>query len=218
MLSLPKKSDTFLLALLAPLLLVALLTHRTNLQQAQLASHLIRLHVVANSDSDFDQALKLQVRDAVLTQCATLLKDEKEIAHAYTLLQSNLDTLARAGYSVTQHENAPCTVRTRLVYESFPHTDYTTFSLPAGQYRALRVELGKAKGHNWWCVVYPALCLTPVTEQSEPTMAQELTEQDVKLMSRPQQGFEIRFRCLEWFQQWCSSLQSTADSNTEIAQ
>lgn len=182
-------------------------------RQTALASRMLRLHVVANSDSPEDQQLKLEVRDAVLRRCAELLEGEGSLAQARSRLEDTLPELARAGAQtvrINQHTDA---VRVRLEYAPFPRTDYEGFALPAGRYQALRVEIGSASGHNWWCVLYPALCLAGQEELSETAMAQGLTEDDLALMERRQPRYEIRWRCLELWGELQAALRRNGASN-----
>lgn len=170
-------------------------------RQTNLASKLIRLHVVANSDTEADQALKLQVRDAVLDQCGPLLSGSRSSEQAVEVLSGSLLNLAQAGAQTVQREGYCYPVRVRLEYADFPKTDYEDFSLPAGRYCALRVEIGSAEGHNWWCVVFPALCMGSVTEVSETAMAAGLTGEDISLITQSREDYVIRFRCVELWEE-----------------
>lgn len=166
-------------------------------QQTSLASHLVRLHVVANSDSVEDQTLKLQVRDAVLEHCGKVLPQEGESSQAVEALLAVLPELAETGAKVVAGEGYRYPVRVRMEYEAFPETEYEGFSLPAGTYRALRVEIGDASGQNWWCVVFPSLCMAEAEELSETAMAAGLTEEEVDLITQSGEKAVIRFRCVE---------------------
>lgn len=182
-----------------PVLLCALLAVGcwAQFRQSQLASRVVRLHVVANSDSDEDQALKLQVRDAVLEQCRELLAGADTAENAREALEGALPDLAAAGLAVVEEQGYDCPVAVSLEYASFPTIDYGDFSLPAGNYQALRVELGAGEGHNWWCVLFPTLCLEPVSDLAQSAMAEGLTEEDVELLTRDGAEYELRFRILE---------------------
>ena len=134
--------------------------------QTQLADHVIRLHVLANSDTQADQDLKLQVRDAVLARTDAILADQDSADQAAALLQAHLDDLAQTAEAEIQAQGYDYPVEVRLEETWFPTRTYENVSLPAGNYLALRVLIGQAEGHNWWCVVFPSLCLTAVTETS----------------------------------------------------
>lgn len=116
---------------------------------------LIRLHVLAASDSAQDQAQKLAVRDAVLSAAQNMLQECTDYTQAYSILSERLCEIESAAASAA--EGAP--VCAALGTEEYPDRDYGAFSLPKGEYMSLRVGIGEAQGHNWWCVVYPSLCM-----------------------------------------------------------
>ena len=129
----------------------------------QVCRDTVRLHILANSDTVSDQLLKLQVRDAVLDALPTALADAPDAEAAAAVLRANLPRLQYAAQAALRQAHSTQTVRLRLERCRFSAKDYGTFALPAGQYTALRVELGSAAGHNWFCVVYPALCVAGAT-------------------------------------------------------
>ena len=133
----------------------------------KLRQELIRFHVVAASDSQQDQAVKLQVRDAVLGAFRGELQNLQDMEQAKAYLQENLpkieavanDVLSRAGFSDR--------AKASLCVEEFTTRVYDTFALPAGIYESLRIVIGEGEGHNWWCVVFPSLCLPATSEGFE---------------------------------------------------
>lgn len=129
----------------------------------QVCRDTVRLHILANSDTVSDQLLKLQVRDAVLDALPAALADAPDAEAAAAVLRANLPRLQYAAQAALRQVHSTQTVRLRLERCRFSAKDYGTFALPAGQYTALRVELGSAAGHNWFCVVYPALCVAGAT-------------------------------------------------------
>ena len=187
------------LALLLGLALAALLGARLDGAQGALADKVLRLHVLANSDSQADQALKLRVRDAVLEQAEGLLAGAGDRAEAEALLAARLPDLAAAGAAAVGAAGYGYPVTVSLEDNCwFPTRVYEDFALPAGLYTALRVEIGSGAGQNWWCVVFPPLCLGSVTETAAETAAQAgLTEQEVALLSGGEGEYEIKFRAVE---------------------
>ena len=187
------------LALLLGLALAALLGARLDGAQGALADKVLRLHVLANSDSQADQALKLQVRDAVLEQAEGLLAGAESRAEAEAILAAHLDGLAAAGAEAVGAAGYGYPVTVSLEDDCwFPTRVYEDFALPAGLYTALRVEIGSGAGQNWWCVVFPPLCLGSVTETAAETAAQAgLTEREVALLSGGEGEYEIKFRAVE---------------------
>lgn len=184
----------FLLALAAAMLWVGLMTA----QQRRLAESMLRLHVVANSDDAEDQALKLKVRDAVLDCAEGWLSGVETPAQAESVLAEHLEELEQAGEQVTREQGYSYPVKASLEQVHFPTKYYDGFALPAGEYRALRVVLGEGAGHNWWCVVFPGLCVAPASEWQEVAVSGGISETDVELMEDAQPEYVIRFRCLEW--------------------
>lgn len=170
--------------------------------ESALADQILRLHVVANSDSDSDQARKLLVRDAVLAEASRLLEGVGDRKGAEAALSPHLEELAQAGAEALARTGHMEPVTVTLADQWFPTKEYDGFSLPAGQYRALKVTIGEGRGRNWWCVVFPPLCLASVSEQSVETAAQGALSQDqVALITGQDGGYVLRFRLIEWWQE-----------------
>ena len=168
--------------------------------EAALAEQVLRLHVVANSDSDGDQALKLLARDAVLERAGEILDGSASREDAEELLAPRLDELAAAASGALLEAGCGDEVTAALVDEWFPTKVYDGFSLPAGRYRALKITIGAGQGHNWWCVVFPPLCLGAVTEHSVETAAGDaLSGDQVALITGQDGGYVLKFRLLEWW-------------------
>ena len=162
--------------------------------QRQLAAKLIRLHVVANSDSDEDQAVKLRVRDAVLQAAQPYVTGPD----AEGALAENLGALERAAAKALRSLGREDAVSVTLQNEAFPTRAYETFSLPAGVYRTLRVTIGAGAGHNWWCVVFPTLCTAASLDELETAAAAGgFSEGEVKLITGVEDGYVLKFRILE---------------------
>lgn len=158
-------------------------------RQESISSSLIRLHVLAVSDDDYEQALKLRVRDEVLAYLESKLESAEDVGQARKLLQSELSGIERAAANAAEGRRVSVT----LTQEYYPTREYEGFTLPAGRYDSLRVTLGEGKGHNWWCVVFPPLCLS-AAERTEALEAME--REDVGIVTESE-GYEIRFRLVE---------------------
>ena len=157
---------------------------------SRVSEGLVRLHVIAASDDATEQAIKLDVRDAVLSYLEPKLDSAADIAGAEALIEANLEGIAAAAESAAQgHE-----VNVTLGEEYYPTREYDTFSLPAGRYQSLRVTLGEGAGHNWWCVVFPPLCLTAA--ESEAAF-EELDGETRAIISSDGGGVQFKFRLLE---------------------
>ncbi len=170
--------------------------------ESALADQILRLHVVANSDSDSDQARKLLVRDAVLAEASRLLEGVGDRKGAEAALSPHLEELAQAGAEALARTGHMEPVTVTLADQWFPTKEYDGFSLPAGQYRALKVTIGEGRGRNWWCVVFPPLCLASVSEESVETAAGGvLSEDQIALITGQDGGYVLKFRLIEWWQE-----------------
>lgn len=141
-----------LLALVLTFLFTALAERRAAADAVR--ADTLRLHILANSDTVEDQLLKLKARDAVLAELEPLLQNAQSKAQAQALVRAALPRLCRAARRAAGQPAAA-----RIEVSKFPPRDYGSFALPGGEYTALRIELGQARGHNWFCVLYPALCI-----------------------------------------------------------
>lgn len=157
---------------------------------SRVSEGLVRLHVIAASDDATEQAIKLDVRDAVLSYLEPKLASAADIAGAEALIEANLGGIAAAAESAAQGRE----VNVTLGEEYYPTREYDTFSLPAGRYQSLRVTLGEGAGHNWWCVVFPPLCLTAA--ESEAAF-EELDGETRAIISSDGGGVQFKFRLLE---------------------
>ena len=159
----------------------------------ELREGLLRLHVVGASDSQEDQEVKLLVRDAVLASMEEGLQDLTDPAAAYDYVSRMLPKVKAAADRCLQEAGFSDTAQVSLTEEAFPTRDYDTFSLPAGVYKALRIVIGEGEGKNWWCVVFPQLCMAGedfVETASVAGLSPELTE-------TLEGEYEIRFWLLE---------------------
>lgn len=185
---------TLLLAVEAALLLSFWLEGESE----ELAADVLRLHVLANSDSEEDQALKGKVRDAVLAEAERLLEGVSDRAEAENVLGEKLYELARTGAETVAAEGYDYPVTVSLEELWFPTRKYEDIALPAGDYTALRVVIGEGGGQNWWCVVFPPLCLGAVSEQVEETAAAAgLSQDEIALITGEDGGYVVKFKLLE---------------------
>lgn len=166
--------------------------------QNSLAGDVVRLHVLANSDSEADQTLKLAVRDRVLAEAAPLLEGVEDRDTAGDILAQALEQLAQAGADTVAQEGYGYPVAVSLEETWFPTREYEDFALPAGNYTALRVVIGEGEGRNWWCVVFPPLCLGAVSEQVEMSAVMAgLTEEEIALITAEEGEYVVKFKLLE---------------------
>jgi len=200
-----RRPSVLALSLLIGLLAAVLWGGWSLREQRELADKVVRLHILANSDSEADQALKLQVRDAVLARAEELLQTSGRRSDAEGVLRRHLTELTQIAGAVVTAEGYDYPVTTELANTPFPSREYETFSLPAGMYLALRVIIGDGGGKNWWCVVFPPLCAQSTSDLAQTAMAAGLTDEDVKLISEAGEGYVLKFKSMElWnrLKQW----------------
>ena len=170
----------------------------TSTLQQQIATQVLRFHIRANSDTVADQQKKLRIKQSLLEWLTPILSENTSKSETIQCIRKNLPDIRKAATRMA----APEPVTVTLQKEWFPEKTYGTCTFPEGIYDALRVDIGQAKGHNWWCVLYPSLCfadaLEPsMTEESKEKLQQVLDEDAYDLLLHPQK-LKIRFR-LEFF-------------------
>lgn len=165
---------------------------------AQVKTDTLRLHIIANSDSDFDQELKLKVRDRVLEYTGELFAEVSGKTEAEALAKYSANEIKSVAEEVIAENGADYSVSVEITNMWFETRSYDGFTLPAGDYDAVRIIIGAGEGHNWWCVMYPPLCL-PGAEN-----ALQKYGENAKFVTGDE--FEIRFAFLEWLE----SLKNTA--------
>lgn len=158
-------------------------------RQRDISSSLVRLHVIAASDETAEQELKLRVRDNVLEYLTPVLDKAESPEEAQRIINGELTSIKAAAEACAGGRSVSVT----LGQEYYPTREYEGFTLPAGQYQSLRVILGEGKGHNWWCVVFPPLCIS-AAEQNKVLDA--MSEPERGLITEAD-GYELRFRIVE---------------------
>lgn len=172
-------------------------------EQQELADSVIRFHVIANSDSREDQALKLAVRDRVLEQAQAVYPQNATLPQARAALEGALDQLAQAGQAVVEEQGYDYQVTARMEQCWFPTKEYDGFALPAGEYTALRVVIGEGQGQNWWCVAFPPLCLEAASETvDEAAAAGYFSPGQAALITEEDRGYVLKFRAMELLGEW----------------
>ena len=156
---------------------------------------LIRIHVLANSDTQSDQQLKLQVKDEVIRYLQPQLAQSHSIDESRQIIQNNLPQIKQTAEQKLQELHSNYSVTLQYGHFDFPVKYYGSFSLPAGNYEALRILIGEGQGHNWWCVLFPPMCFT----DSNTSASGKYTEQT------PEKKVTIKFKSAELFQKWTDS-------------
>lgn len=158
-------------------------------KQSAISENLVRLHVLAVSDDEEEQRIKLNVRDAVLEYISPRLEGVENSGDARRIISENLGGIKRAAEGASQGRKVTVT----LSEEYYPTREYESFSLPAGRYDSLRVILGNGEGHNWWCVVFPPLCVSAAEQQE----ALDAMSDDTRGIVTEADGYQLKFRIVE---------------------
>jgi stage II sporulation protein R len=175
--------------------------------QGEIADHVVRLHIVANSDSAQDQALKLKVRDAILEHMHQKYPDGATREEAAQYLKNSLPEIKQIANEVLKENGSRETANVRYGVFSFPTKAYEGVTLPAGMYEAVRVELGEAQGQNWWCVMFPPLCVADahslrMDEDAMSELKDGLSEDAYSLITdvtdKSNVAIKVKFRIIEW--------------------
>lgn len=164
----------------------------------QLNNKLIRLHILANSDSPSDQALKLELRDSILGYISEMTSQCSSMDEAASVLDSNMAQLQSYAQAQLVDLGSSYTVSVILDKEYFETRRYDSFALPAGIYETLKITIGEGQGHNWWCVVFPAICMAATSDElTAEAMRSGLTSEDIALITEDGNLFVLKFRIIE---------------------
>ena len=172
-----------------------------------IADSVFRLHVIANSDSKEDQDLKYIVRDNLLSYMNEICSNCETKQEAINIVTENKDKFEEIAKSTIKEQGFSYDVKINIGNFEFPTKNYGDILLPAGYYDALRVEIGEAKGQNWWCVMFPPLCFVDVTsgvvpEESKEVMEENLSEEEFALVSNSSNDeLQFKFKLIEFFQE-----------------
>ncbi|MCM1283051.1 MAG: stage II sporulation protein R [Muribaculaceae bacterium] len=170
--------------------------------QPSIAGKILRLHILANSDSAEDQSVKIKVRDAVGRELAPLLAEADSLAGTEAIVGEQLAAVVETAETVLAENGCSYGAGAKLVTTEFPEKTYGAFTFPEGEYRALEIELGNGGGHNWWCVLYPNMCFQGTVYEASADGGEVLRE----VLSPEEYGevldsqnYEIRWKFLEYF-------------------
>ena len=193
-----RKLNCWELALLLGLLVTLCTGAWLGREQAELAGQVIRLHVIANSDSREDQVLKLEVRDRILERAQELYPEHATLTEARAALEESLSELSRIGEQTVKEAGYDYPVTAQLTQCWFPTKEYEDFALPAGDYTALRIVIGEGEGQNWWCVAFPPLCLGAASQSvEEAAQAGYFDTDQTALITGASEGYVLKFKGME---------------------
>ena len=187
------KKTLFSVALLF-VLSVTLLSYSINIQKS-ISSKVIRLHILANSNSSSDQTLKIKVRDRILKESSALFENVSDKAECRVLMEKEMPHIISAAEDEIRKNGFSYSVDASFGIHRFPMKVYDNFALPSGEYEALRIEIGKAEGENWWCVMFPPLCF--VDGSVENPLKGTLSAEELALTST-KGGVNLRFKTVDF--------------------
>ncbi|WP_317367839.1 stage II sporulation protein R [uncultured Tyzzerella sp.] len=177
--------------------------------QKGIADEVIRLHVLANSDEDYDQQLKIKVKDGIVKMLENQLHSSMSKDETRIILLQNLDKIEKKAKEIIIENGYSYDVNAKISFDNFPTKQYGDVVLPAGEYEALKVEIGNAKGKNWWCVMFPPLCFVDASVKEVPKEDKELlksiltdTEYDIVTKAEDKNNIpiKIKFKIIEMWQ------------------
>ena len=172
-------------------------------RQRQLSNELVRLHIIAQSDNPDDQQLKLKVRDSVLLALEPKLKEADSSEQAAAIIEENLPLLCNIADTVSKKAGMEYSSSASLGVENYPSREYGGFALPAGDYLSLKISLGNGGGQNWWCVVFPPLCLNAA---SETEAIEALSDSSQEIITLNGEEYRLKFHVIEIYEKLRSYL------------
>lgn len=167
---------------------------------------LIRFHVIANSDSDEDQELKLKVRDAVIEYLQPKLSKSKNISQSEEIIKNEYDQIEKISENIIKENGYTYDIKVGIEYSNFPTKQYSSVVLPAGEYKALKIVIGEGTGKNWWCVMFPPLCFIDeengvIDKATDEKLKEVLTEEEYNLIAHKTKEevsrVEVKFKIAE---------------------
>ena len=170
-----------------------------------ISEKLIRFHVLANSDSDVDQDLKLRVKDEVLKYISPILNESQSLEESREILKREDKNIIKIAEDYIKSQGFDYTVETTLRRENCPVKEYGNIVLPQGEYEAYRILIGEGKGKNWWCVMFPPLCFIDVTkgqvayDETEKKMKDVLSEEEFKSVNKKENNVNFEFKVIDLF-------------------
>lgn len=208
-----KEKNIIFLAIFIGTIISVILTNITksysyNIQK-NISNEVIRFHVLANSDEYYDQALKRKVKDGIIEMLQNELTESLSKDETRIILIQNLDKIEKRAKEIIIESGYDYDTSAKISYENFPTKKYGSVTLPAGEYEALKIEIGEAKGKNWWCVMFPPLCFVDIAVKEVPEKDKEilksvLTDEEYDLVMNTQDdkniSLKIKFKIVELWQ------------------
>lgn len=163
-----------------------------------LRKSVLRLHIIANSNTAADQQIKLKIRDEILKNSNTLFEDCDDLDSAILSAKTNIEDINKIANKVLKENGFSYTASARIGDSYFETREYEDFTLPAGTYKSLIVDLGKAEGKNWWCVVFPKVCLGASSED-KAKLSDSAAEESAEI-AESKEEYKVKFKIVEWYE------------------
>ncbi len=195
-----KANGIFLIAVIAVALFMAALSgiKGSVSEYTEIYDKTLRLHIPANSDSESDQAVKLKVRDAITGLLKEPLSDCQNRDEAVAVVMSMKEELEAEANRTLAENGSDYVANISVTEEYYPRREYEGIALPAGTYTSVKVELGEAKGQNWWCVLFPQVCTGTASNVGETLADVGFTANQIKLLTKYEdEGYAVKFKILE---------------------
>lgn len=170
-------------------------------QCSELSQDVFRLHILANSDSEADQSLKIKVRDKVLDYTEDLFNSANSKEEAESIISDNLQSISNVAYQTVLDNGYDYVVTAEITNMYFTTRYYEGYTLPSGMYDALRITIGEGEGHNWWCVMYPSICISSA-EDKESKAKEALDDDEYNIVCN--EKYQYKFKVVEMFEKFCS--------------
>lgn len=161
-----------------------------------LSEKILRLHILANSDSKLDQELKIKVRDKIIEKSGEFLNDATDKISAQNLTVENLEFIKKIALDEIKNQGFNYPVKIEITNMYFPTRKYDDITIPAGKYDALRVLIGNGNGQNWWCVIFPQMCMGSAKNNASTDIILNNSEKNI---INSGEKYEIKFKLIEWF-------------------
>jgi len=162
----------------------------------------LRMHILANSDSESDQQLKLLVRDRIISESENIFEGCNSYDEALTAARDNIPVFESAARDVLNENGCADNVAVNICENYFTTRVYGDITLPAGIYEAIQIKIGDAQGHNWWCVMFPSICLP--SGEADKELCGVLSDEQIFIVTHD--GYELKFRCVELYEQFMENL------------
>lgn len=176
---------------------------QTSIQKG-IAEKIIRFHVIANSDSEVDQRIKLQVKEQVVTAMEPMLAEADSVEEVRSIIEEHMEEIEQIAQAALIQQGSTAVASAELTNCYFPVKTYGEYTFPDGEYEALRIVIGKGEGKNWWCVMYPRLCFVDslysvVPEQSKKELKKQLSDDEYEAILKGEKKVKVKWKILEIF-------------------